>query len=501
MGNVLDELKVEAQISEAYLASLFWNKPLLYDLYPEEKLNRKTFLNEVWGFYFGLGRYMYERGISVFDDIAVAKFVSDLKIQQQYEEYGEYETINELMKESKEKEDNIEGIYEDVKKYDLLRSLVKLFGTKVLQQAGNYNHKEMTRNQLYLYWHDKINQLGISGDVKFDERYLLENLEEAIDDWDENPMTGLPFYKSRQMNRICPGIVRGNSYILGSNSGRGKTSISCAKVILSCIEQNEKLLVIANEMNVKFYQQLLLISAMGVGTREGFDRNKIQKGKYTSEEKEKLKRAAQWVKNMCGDGKLITFVFMENYIMSDVEKIIRYYAARGIKYVMIDTSKVSQNAKSEQRWAAFGDDYRRLYELAREDGGGLNLGIWTTVQLAPSALKMRFLNENALAEFKGITREASVVMLTRSVWEDEYQGGNKELIVTRWKKDPTEESKYIKEEFKLEKGDQYHLLFTVKNRLGMDINSGQQILVLKPNFNSNIWEEVGWTWVYDDKNY
>ncbi len=502
MANVLEQLKDEVKVSEACLTGIFWNKPSLYDLYDTDKLNRKTFLNDIWGFYFGLGRHMYEHGITVFDDVVTNKFVKDIGVQKTFEKYNEYETIQELMNEMKEKEGNLDGHYEEVKKYEVIVNLIDLFGNKVVKKNSGYDYKKMDKDQIYLYWQDKINNIGVTRDVKFDEQFLLENLEDIIDDWDENPITGLPFYNSRQMNRIVPGIIPGNVYIFGSNSGRGKSSITVNKLFLSAIEKKEKILVIANEMNLQMYRSLLIVTSLGVGTKQGFDRSRIQKGRYTPEEKEKLKNAVKWVKNLCnGDDKLITFVFMNNYIMNDVEKIIKYYAMRGIRYVIIDTSKVSQNYKSDQRWAGFGDDYRKLYELAREDGGGFNLGIYTTVQLSPGALKQRFLNEHALAEFKGITREASVVMLMRNVWADELEGGKNELLVHRYVKDPTGEQKYVKEEFKLDRDNQYYLLFTAKNRLGMDVNSGQQILVLCPNFNNNTWEEIGWTWVFDDKNF
>ena len=59
---------------------------------------------------------------------------------------------------------------------------------------------------------------------------------------------------------------------------------------------------------------------MGVGTKEYVDRQKLNEGNFTDEEKAKLLKAVNWVKELSeGDEKLITFVFMENYIMDDVK--------------------------------------------------------------------------------------------------------------------------------------------------------------------------------------
>ena len=52
------------------------------------------------------------------------------------------------------------------------------------------------------------------------------------------------------------------------------------------------------------------------------------------------------------------------------------------------------------RWERFVEDMKEIYKLARPNGGGLNLAIWVNVQLADSALKMRFLNEYALGDAK-----------------------------------------------------------------------------------------------------
>ena len=189
---------------------------------------------------------------------------------------------------------------------------------------------------------------------------------------------------------------------------------------------------------------------------------------------------------------------MENYIMEDVKKIIRYHANRGIRRVIIDTSKVSENRGAKERWSSFGDDYRELYKLARPDGGGLNLSLWTNVQLADSALNRRYLDETSLAEFKGIKNEASVLFLMRPVWDDEYEGGSKALKITQYKQNK-DKTGYITEEFQLQRDSLYYLLFTAKNRRGMSNDTGQDVLVFKPNFNYNTWEEVGYTKVFNEK--
>ncbi|MNW61618.1 hypothetical protein D3C74_396900 [compost metagenome] len=124
------------------------------------------------------------------------------------------------------------------------------------------------------------------------------------------------------------------------------------------------------------------------------------------------------------------------------------------------------------------------------------------VQLADNALKMRALNEYALGEGKKAKNEVSVFFMGRFMWDDEYEGGKHELQVSQWKYNKfTEKYEEVVEPLKKENGVQYYLITTVKNRRGQDHKTGQRVLVMKPHFGINSWQEIGFTTVYDDHNY
>ena len=140
-NNVLAKDKYETQkkevyIAEAYLTALFWNNPEQYDFYPEETMNSQVFLNPIWSFYFGLGREMNKKQITIFDDISAVKVVNEIGILKDFEKYGEFETINEVMQEVEGREDNLEAYYSELKKYRMLVDLCELFGMKVLEATG-----------------------------------------------------------------------------------------------------------------------------------------------------------------------------------------------------------------------------------------------------------------------------------------------------------------------------------------------------------------------------
>lgn len=503
LKEIKERLQKEIVVPEAYLTALFWNNPDLYNFYPDEKINRKSFLNPQYSYFFQLGREMAGKLIKDFDDISTSKVVIELKHEKHYDGYGGYETISELMEEVRDREENLESYYLEVKKYQLIYKLCEFFGERVLETKDKYNYKKMSKEQLHTYWNDKILQLAMDGDNKYDEYYLLDGLDEEIEEMDKHPDVGMPFYKSPKLNGITTGFANGHVYMYGGFGGSGKTSFTVNKVVMACIEQKEKLLVIANEQSIKEFRKMLLITAMGVGTEKYVNRQKLNEGGFTEDEKDRLHAAKQWLYDLCdSDKKLITFVFMENYVMNDVKKLIRYYAARGIKKYIVDTAKPSEGDNQMVRWERFVEDAKEFYKLARQNGGGLNLGIWMNVQLADTALKMRFLNEFALGEGKKAKNEASVLFLGRFMWDDEYKGGKNPLIVTHRKKDDfTGNYELVHEALEQEKDITYFLIFTGKNRRGQDNKTGQRVLVLKPYFGINTWYEIGWCTVYNDQNY
>lgn len=499
--DVKEILQQESVVSEAMLTGLFWNNPYLYEIYSKDKLDYDTFQNKYCAFFFSLGRKMIESGLKSFDSIAVAKTVKDYACEDQYEMYGGLETIEELKEESKENIENIENYYTDIKKYNMLKNLTDLFGDKVLKQTGKYDYKKMTKEQIHTYWNDKVNKLAMDGDNKYKEAKILKGLRERVKDWKENPAVGLPFYNAKKWTKICTGWDYGNMYIFGGFGGSGKTSVSFEKVVMSCIEQKEKLLIIANEQGEDDFCKMLVTTAMGTGTKAPIQRQKFNEGNFTAEDDKKIDNAIDWIEEVSGnDDSLVALVFMDNYVMEDVKTLIRHYHARGYRRVIIDTGKPSEDAGNKARWEIMADDFRDLYKICRPSS--LNIALWINVQLSDSAISRRFLNESALGESKKLKNEASVLFLMRHVWDDEYAGGKHEITVTNYVSDELQGG-YKEVEFKLDraKGDTYMLVFTAKNRRGQDNKTGQRVLVLKADFNSNTYNEVGWTTIYDDKNY
>jgi len=370
-----------------------------------------------------------------------------------------------------------------------------------------------------LYWNQKLLNIDVAhNDSPIVAYNVLADLDKFIDELNENPDLGMPFYRGKKLTDIINGWAYGTLSIIGAFSGNGKTSWVMHSIVMGCILEKEKLLIIANEMDLAQYRKILLITVMGTELyqkfKEQFDkarftRKSMNKGNFTADELEKIKMAVKWVDDS-GDKSLIKLVPLQDYTMENVEKTVRKYARQGYKRVIIDTAKPSEGG-SRERWAQFVDDFERLYKLARKDGG-LGLSMFTTVQQADTYVGNHWLNEQCLADGKKIKNVADLVWHLRPVFNHELSGGEKELKVYNWipvteddfNQDGVSDdnieafsgddgTKLIKTVKTLKKGRVYYLLFTSKNRRGQSNLTGLDCLVYEVDFNSNRWKEIGWT--------
>lgn len=496
----VDKISNNAEINEAYLVGLLWADP--YNHYSEyaDTISQDEFIHPVWGFYFELGRLMYSEGIQRFDDITVHTKVKEYSSEEDFAEYGKMQPIDDAVSIVKENVDNIEYYYETVKKNYVIRQLYLLFGAKVLIPKGKYDHNKMTREQLTTYWNDKLNKISLDNVNRYEAENLYIDPEEFIRKLEQESADVLPFYNSYLMNSITQGVARGHVTMLGGFGGTGKSSISSEKFVMSCVENNEKALVVLNEEDAQAFRQKIVLSILWHEFKTGIDRKRMVNGKLEEKDKQKIRQAFKRMHEITNEEEgLIKIIFMEKYVMKDLEKIVRFWANRGYTNLMIDTHKVSDDSQHEQRWQTFVEDMKLIYRMTRKNAGGMNLRTLVTFQLADNAIKNRYLDFEAIGEGKASKNEASVMFMFRAVWSDEYEDEKRELDCYRLKKKANGNG-YDKEFFKLEKGKTYYLWFTPKNRFGQSNDNGQPVMLIEPNFNANHFKEIGWTFVANDKS-
>lgn len=490
-----------AEVNEQYFVGLLWSDPLNYADYVEN-LDESEFMHKNWGFYFDLGLKMYKEGIAKFDRITVHMKVKEYGVNDLFTEHGKLKAIEDTSNIVGENIQNIEYYYETIKRNSVIMKLYRLFGNKVFIDYKNYIWNNLTREQLLTYWNDELNKLSLESVNNYEAENLYIDPEEFFKKLEEDSADMLPYYKSVLFNKISQGVPRGHVTMIGGFGGTGKSSIVAEKFIMSCMEKKEKLIVILNEEDAQALRQKIVLSILYNEMKTGIDRKRFVNGELTDKDKKKITEAFKIMNEYFdGDESLIKVIFMEKYIIKDLEKIVKYWVNRGYTNLLIDTHKVSDNSKHDTRWETFVEDMKTIYGWTRKNAGGMNLRTVVTFQLSDIAIRNRYLDFEAIGEGKKAKNEASIMYMFRPIWSDEYKEGKNEVQCWKLKKKENSDG-YKKEYFLLEENDDttYYFLFTPKNRFGSANDNGQAVLVLKVMMNANHFEEVGWCHIANDKS-
>ena len=492
---------ISRQMKEAYLVVSLFKKPELLQQYDEEKIRLEHFENAEWKFFYAIARKLYNKGITNLDEVSALQFVSEKSgLKNKYDEYGGWQTIDDVMEIIDNDARNFEPYLLEIKKSFGLGELEKLYGEKIHQEDGNYKPDEMTLEEITTYWIDKTNQISIrdSSASGFEESDLIGGLREYIMDIMEKPEIGLPVRYLNRLNRQIGGWLQGKMYITGSFSNGGKTSMMFKTYIMSCLEQNEKMVVIANEEGEKAFKEKLFVNIMGENGI-AIDRFKFKSGDFSNEDLDKIYQAIDIIEKLVGNKDntgLIKFVFLESFTEESVEKVMRHYAVRGYNYFLIDTLKVPDGAGEHARWAKLSDFTKRIYKLTRPEAGGLNVCTVLTIQLKLANVRQRFLTMDAIAEGKQIVNEADAFICWRDAYPDEYEGETNEVTYISSVKQPEHpdaKNGYVEKHMKLDKNKHYMFMFIPKNRQGANTSNSREVLVLEVNWLFGSVREVGVT--------
>lgn len=488
----LEKIRSKSEVDEAYLVGLLWYEPVNnYGTY-HSKIEQSDFINDVWGFFYALGREMYSKGVKEFDDITVHATVKELGMEDLFRAYGNKRTVDEAVALVSGGYENIEYYFERLEKNTSIRKLIKLFGSKILLKKDKYDYEKMTTNQLLVYWTDQLNKISLDTLANYETENLYIDADEFIEDIEEGSANMLPWSNSYHLNSITQGIPKGEVTMFGGFGGSGKSSILADKYVMSCIENQEKLIIVLNEEDAHAFRQKIVLSILQrefyKGEKRHVSRKKFSNGDLTEKDKENIRYAFRRFKELTeGDESQIKVVYMEKYTMDDLENIIRYWSNRGYDNLLVDTHKVTDDYSQDKRWEAFVEDTKKIHKMTRAEAGGLNLRTVISIQLSDASLNERFLGYTAIGEGKAAKNEASILIMFRPLFGDEYD----DLDVYR----NVMENGVFKgrEKIHLEKEKSYYLFFVPKNRFGQNTDNGQPILVVEPNFEFNEFKEIGWT--------
>jgi len=481
------ELVSNRDMIEGNFIACLWSEPEKYGDYYKDIVSNKTFLTEDGVFYYSLGFEMFKNGYRSFDDASVYSFVNDNStLKNGYERRGGYSGIGEMI--SIVDTSNTDIYYDNLAKNNFLLSLYDK-GFNVLQNIGKFN--QMTTGDIFDYYEYILNDSAITKttDVVIEELGIDDEFIESCISGEE---MGIGYGKhAPRLNKLTLGVPRGDITAVCSYTNGGKSSVIMDVYAIPIVEDGGNVAIISNEQQSKVYKLLLLIHVLT--RRMGYfnlTRKKIKSGTFTDEDLVKI-REAQQIINEEYKPKL-KFVKTFDYNMDKTCKIIKQQSKRGLDLVIYDTMKLSEN-DNKSSWESLLSDSKQLFQAVSKE----NVACIVTLQLALGMMNKRFLDMQCMANGKQIQEVFSEVIMSRDMWEDEYEGEKFELKPFNYKRDDHGRYSGVKELVSLDRDKKYKIFFHVKTRN----DEANQCLIFKFDGQWNIWKELGYCTPHHDRSF
>ena len=473
----LQEINKNRERVEAPFVMCLWRDPTLYDDY--KKLNEnddESIITEDAKFYFELGKAMHKNGFRNFDNMTVSTFLADKPtIKDKFEECGGYREVENL--KALCDPNNVDAYYEEVARLNVLTRICSSYFT---QFENIDKFKNMSSQNIYDLFEYQLNNssLSVEQDVKI-EKLVID--DEFIKECDSGDAMGLDY--SDNCPILCGktmGLPIGDVYLLGGYSGVGKSSFIFENIVLSLSKQGISTVIVSNEMKIDAYKKLLLVHILTQDLNYyKLTRKKIKRGHFSQEEKEMIFKAQQIQKEKYNN---INFVKLYDSDMNKVLKIGKRMAKTGVKALIYDTMKSSDDAIGDgSLWQQILIDSRRLFQLASKE----DMAIVMAYQLAIHTENVRYTSASCLSNAKQIKEVMSEQVFLRKLWDDEKDESSKYYCKPHKFKKVGD--KYLKEDIALNPEKKYLVAFLDKTRNDED---GIQFLY-EWNARFNKWTEIG----------
>ena len=466
--------------AEANVVSILYKVP---DKLFDTNLTLDDFTENTWKVLFQIAHdiILVEKK-NVLDDITIGLFLEKHpKLRAKYDEYGGYNMIQNAM--TYIKVENFDGYVAELRKWKAVIQLCKR-GYPVKERLSDY--ADMTAEDIYNEHSAYINDIfvNIDSDVKsYDICYKIHDLIEKLD---AGTAIGLPYYSMPTLTKETGGQYLGSITLLGGISNAGKSTVARSTTIPSIIEMNEKIVIMVNEDSLAKWQRELLVWICNNIFKFDIQKHVVRDGKYSSEVKSTLHKAADWLEEKTKN-HIITVIPFTQYQTSKAIKEIKKYAALGVKYFILDTFKMDAGKVSASAWMEMQQAMVAIKDTIKAEV--LNVHILITFQLEKGSSVMRYYTQNNIGMAKNIVDVASTCIMIRDIFDDEYDGCKNALYVYR------PEGKGSKIVQNLTKDKKYQVFFIVKNQEGA-ANSYQ--IVAEHDKSRNIIKEIGITNISPD---
>jgi len=478
LDNYPKELTSQRQQIEGSFIFCLWKNPDLYYDYQNEIRADKDFLTEDGVFYYSLGYEMFKLGYKSFDDASIYSYIDDKEtLKNGFARRGGYREVDNIKRILNE--ENVDRYYDELVKSNMLLKLHDK-GFNVVGEIEKF--KKMNSVQLYDYFEYQLDNVFLNrgSGVKIID---LDLDDDFINSCDAGMDMGLSYASACPiLNYHTLGLHRSNVQIFGGFSGTGKTSFCISSYILPILDQNEKVTIIANEMNMRAWQHILMATILSQKLGYfGLPRKKQKMGNLSEEQLQKMHEAKEYyLKHYKGK---IKFAKIFDYSVEDVKKIIRKMSKLGFNYFLYDTFK-AEDSSSQTVTGELIEASKQLLQVAEKE----DVGIIITMQLAIYMENTRYLTAATLSNAKGVKEVVSELVLTRPLWDDEMPGERYDVKPYRFKKDSNGKFTKIKEEITLNPEKKYRLIFLDKSRN----DEGETVLLYQFDGAWNKWTELGY---------
>lgn len=458
---------------EANVCAILYKEP---SKYLETKLQLNEFNDNVWRVYFALfdGVVVKEKKGTIDSIIAGIFLEHHPKLRAKYEEYGGWQTIEDAG--AYVKVEAFDGYVAELRKWG---AMLKLADHGWIDQSRMSEYSDMSAEDIYNELQVYINDTFINIDNDIKSYDIGDGIDALIDELDEGFAVGLPYYNMPMLTKETGGQYLGSITLLGGLSNSGKSSIVRTMTIPSIIKNNEKIVIMLNEDGIKKWQRELLVFVANNIFKRDVQKHIVRDGKFSSETREALVEAANWIKENTRN-HTITIIPFQRYKTSNVIKIIKKYSGMGVKYFLLDTFKLDAGRVSDNSWIEMQQNMVEINDVVKPEAN--NLHILITFQLAKGSAMQRYYTQDNVGMAKNIVDPASTVLMLRNVYDDEYEGEKRELQCYRI------EGTKSKVPVHLTKDKKYQVLFIIKNREG---SANQYQIVLEHDMSRNILKEVG----------
>lgn len=470
------EVKEYKIIAEANVVAIFYKQAELILDYP---MQLEDFTENTWRVYWQIANdIIVVEKKSVLDDMTVGLYLEKHpKLKVKYDEYGGYETID------KAKEyvnvNNISGYVNELYKWKTVLKMLKN-GFPVQNRIKEFC--DMSLDDIYEEYEAMLNHIFINNSRDIISYNACEGINSFIDELNKGKNIGLPLHNCDILNKEIGGFnCNGNIYGLGANSGVGKSTTVMNYIIPPIIKYDEKVVFFINEEDQTKVQRELVIWVANNIFKFDIPKYKLRDGKFDEETMKMLRQVATWIEEK-KERQNITIVPLERYSVNIVTKLIKKYASLGVRYFVLDTLKESFDAKTDEIYKSMTRDMVKLYDIVKPTAK--NVGLFVTYQLGKSSIKMRYLTNNEIGLGKSIVDVMSVNLMIRRPFEDEYEGGRREIIGYRF----DGKNNKSKIPFKLKRGKHYMITFIPKNRFGQ--TDAFQI-ISEFDFSTNTNKDIG----------